>query len=160
MFSQKKVLRKNYFENIFPRKCSPMPPLHLYRTIVLELFVYQEKWTYKQRKLVKKGIFWCYFRKKIHGGKKISKILFTIKLLESLGNNNLQEKSQTRHWIRKNWLINKINPKKLRFFKMFSKKNPWRKKIFGIFFRPKGSPGFSEIFHEKIIPVAYIGSEK
>ena len=43
---------------------------------------------------------------------------------------------------------------------MFSKKNPGRKKNFGKFFRQKGSPGFSEIFYENIVPVAYIGSEK
>ena len=66
MFPQKKVLRKNYFGKFFLKKSRPIPPLQKYRKIVSEVYVCQAKWAYKQKKVVKKVVFSCYFRKKIN----------------------------------------------------------------------------------------------
>ena len=63
-------------------------------------------------------------------------------------------------YVRRNELINKENWLKKAFFDVIFEKKTWRKKNFEKFFRPKGSLGFSKIFYENIIPVAYIGSEK
>ena len=64
--SAKNSITKKLFRKFFSRKSSPIPPLQLYIKIVAKLYVCQAKWAYKQKKMVKKVVFSCHFRKKFN----------------------------------------------------------------------------------------------